>query len=74
MFGKWKESSRQSSPYWVHNACSGIVLEVMDTQQTKSPKHFCKYLIGSLDLEIAKRTTNSEMPSRIKGGKAIKLL
>jgi hypothetical protein len=61
----------QFSPYSVQVACPGIALKAIETQQTNSPKHFCKYLIGSLDLEIAKRTTNSEMPLGIKGGKQL---
>lgn len=68
-----QEISKRSSLQYAQAASSGKALEAIGTQRTRSPEHFCRYLIGSLDLGIAKRTTNSAMLHGIKGGKAIKL-
>lgn len=68
-----QETGKRSSAYYVQAASSGEALEATGTQRTRSSEHFCRSLIGSLDLGIAKRTTNSEMLHGIKGGKAIKL-
>lgn len=68
-----QEISKRPSPQCAQAASSGKALEATGTQRTRSPEHFCRYLIGSLDLGTAKRTTNSEMLHGIKGGKAIKL-
>lgn len=64
-----QEASKRPSPY----AQADKALEAIGTGRTRSSEHFCRYLIGSLDLGTAKRTTNSEMLHGIKGGKAIKL-
>lgn len=66
-----QEISKQSSAQCAQAASSGKALEATGTQRTRSPEHFCRYLIGSLDLGTAKRTTNSEMLHGIKGGKQL---
>lgn len=63
--------SKRSSPQYAQAASSGKALEAIGTQQTRSPEHFCRYLIGSLDLGIAERTTNSAMLHGVKGGKQL---
>lgn len=64
-----QEASKRPSTY----TQAGKALEAIGIQQTRSLEHFCRYLIGSLDLGTAKRTTNSKMLHGIKGGKAINL-